>query len=235
VNVAKQQKCTITMPPSTVEMVARFREQEADRYKNPSKPFTYTSSGLRTVVAPMRRSNPSTKPREHFLLKTGRPPHINLLCLVRDAASRLPGGVGTRPDVALLLRDSQWIVEEVGDAQLNTVVSGALDRLHSQKDPCVRFDPDQKLWIYLHRQRKEHEFGAYCAVLCSCCVGPSLPNSPSPLRLQRPLHLNKEPERFLRRTITSTTATPTTSATALLSLRPYCLYSLLRRLLFCLR
>ena len=78
---------------------------------------------------------------------------------MRDAASRLPGGVGTRPDVALLLRDSQWVVEDVSDSQLNTVVSGALDRLHSQKDPCVRFDPDQKLWIYLHRQRKEHEFG----------------------------------------------------------------------------
>ena len=38
------------------------------------------------------------------------------------------------------------------------MVSGALDRLHSQKDPCVRYDPDQKLWIYLHRRRKESDF-----------------------------------------------------------------------------
>lgn len=60
----------------------------------------------------------------------------------------MPGGVGTRPDVALLLRDSQFVVEQVQDSQINSVVSGALDRLHAEKDPCVKFDPDQKLWMY---------------------------------------------------------------------------------------
>ena len=49
----------------------------------------------------------SQKARDHFLLHKDRPPHISLLCLVRDAAARLPGGIGTRPDVAILLKDSQ--------------------------------------------------------------------------------------------------------------------------------
>lgn len=43
--------------------------------------------------------------------------------------------------------------------QINVVVSGALDRLHSEKDPCVKYDVNRKLWIYLHRSRAEEEFG----------------------------------------------------------------------------
>ena len=43
--------------------------------------------------------------------------------------------------------------------QINQVVSGALDRLHSEKDPCVKYDVTRKLWIYLHRNRTEDEFG----------------------------------------------------------------------------
>jgi len=33
------------------------------------------------------------------------------------------------------------------------VVSGALDRLHSEEDPAVKFVPSSKLWIYLHGKR----------------------------------------------------------------------------------
>lgn len=43
--------------------------------------------------------------------------------------------------------------------QVNTVVSGALDRLHYEKDPCVKYDIGRKLWIYLHRDRSQEEFG----------------------------------------------------------------------------
>lgn len=43
--------------------------------------------------------------------------------------------------------------------QVNTVVSGALDRLHYEKDPCVKYDIGRKLWIYLHRDRGQEEFG----------------------------------------------------------------------------
>ncbi len=45
--------------------------------------------------------------------------------------------------------------------QLNNAVSGALDRLHYEKDPCVRYDGSRKVWIYLHRSRNEEDFGEY--------------------------------------------------------------------------
>lgn len=41
------------------------------------------------------------------------------------------------------------------------MVSGALDRLHYEKDPCVKYDVNRKLWIYLHRSRTEDEFGEF--------------------------------------------------------------------------
>ena len=159
----KQQKCSTTIVPSTAEEVEAFQEQERNRYLLPEKPFTYVFRNSQVCVAPMKRGlgNQKQKPRDHFLLKKDRPPHISLLCLVRDAAARLPGGIGTRPDVAILLRDSQYIVNDVAEAQLNMVVSGALDRLHAEVDPCVRFDAEQKLWIYLHRRRKESNFGTF--------------------------------------------------------------------------
>ena len=40
-------------------------------------------------------------------------------------------------------------------------MSGALDRLHYEKDPCVRYISSKKLWIYLHRNRSEEEFGKW--------------------------------------------------------------------------
>lgn len=48
----------------------------------------------------------SCRPREHYFLKTERPACVNILGLVRDAAARLPDGVGTRTDVAELVKDS---------------------------------------------------------------------------------------------------------------------------------
>ncbi len=36
---------------------------------------------------------------------------------------------------------------------MNNIVSGALDRLHYEKDPCVKYDLQKKLWIYLHKNR----------------------------------------------------------------------------------
>lgn len=57
--------------------------------------------------------------------------------------------------------------------QIHTVVSGALDRLHYEKDPCVKYDVNRKLWIYLHRHRTEEEFGNFSVL--SCLVGPGFP------------------------------------------------------------
>jgi len=40
------------------------------------------------------------------------------------------------------------------DSQINSVVSGALDRLHYETDPCVKYDSEKRLWIYLHKNRQ---------------------------------------------------------------------------------
>jgi nuclear factor related to kappa-B-binding protein len=93
----RQQKCILTIDPSPEDVVQDFHRQEMERYKVPEKAYVYDFNGSKTIVAPMKRGvgNPGNKPREHFLLKAERPPHINLLCLVRDAAARLPGMIVT--------------------------------------------------------------------------------------------------------------------------------------------
>lgn len=39
-------------------------------------------------------------------------------------------------------------------------MSGALDRLHYEDDACVKYDPEKKLWIYLHKGRTENYPGS---------------------------------------------------------------------------
>lgn len=66
--------------------------------------------------------------------------------------------MGTRSDICTLLRDSQYLME-ANLTELHNAVSGALDRLHYEHDPCVKYDPKRKIWIYLHRGRTLEEFG----------------------------------------------------------------------------
>ncbi|KAB5520274.1 hypothetical protein DKX38_024593 [Salix brachista] len=157
----RAQKSLNTISPNSEEVRAYFRREEVLRYSIPDRAFSYTAAdGKKSIVAPLRRcgGKPTSKARDHFMLKRDRPPHVTILCLVRDAAARLPGSIGTRADVCTLIRDSQYIVEDVSDAQVNQVVSGALDRLHYERDPCVQFDGERKLWVYLHRDREEEDF-----------------------------------------------------------------------------
>ena len=157
----RAQKSLNTISPSSEEGRAYFRREEVLRYSIPDRAFSYTAAdGKKSIVAPLRRcgGKPTSKARDHFMLKRDRPPHVTILCLVRDAAARLPGSIGTRADVCTLIRDSQYTVEDVSDAQVNQVVSGALDRLHYERDPCVQFDGERKLWVYLHRDREEEDF-----------------------------------------------------------------------------
>ena len=114
------------------------------------------------------------------MLVAERPNFVTILALVRDATARLPNGEGTRADICQLLKDSQYIrdhgliqpgqekgIGEKGaeganhekEGYLHSVVSGALDRLHYEADPCVRYYPRRKEWLYLHRARSEPEFG----------------------------------------------------------------------------
>ena len=152
----KKNKIQITIKSRTKEEIQNFREQEKERYKYPHKPWEYSlSNGNVAIVAPLFSSQKAmiVKARDHELLKNERPPYITLLALVRDAAARLENGVGTRLDICDLLKDSQYINENISESKINNIVSGALDRLHYQKDPCVKYDSHHKLWIYLHRNR----------------------------------------------------------------------------------
>ncbi|XP_014666905.1 PREDICTED: nuclear factor related to kappa-B-binding protein-like [Priapulus caudatus] len=138
-----------------------YRAKERERYANPHKAFVYKMHGFESIVGPVKgvysNSGAASKAREHSLLVSDRPPFVTILSLVRDAAARLPNGEGTRADICELLKDSQYLAT-CTDAQINTVVSGALDRLHYEKDPCVKYDVNRKLWIYLHRSRTVDEF-----------------------------------------------------------------------------
>ncbi|CAK9169082.1 unnamed protein product [Ilex paraguariensis] len=159
-------KSHTTISPSCEEVRAYFRTEEALRYLIPDRAFSYTAlDGRKSIVAPLTRcgGKPSVKAREHFMLKHNRPPNFTVLCLVRDAAARLPGSIGTRADICTLTRDSQYITEEISNLQVNQVVSGALDRLHYEFDPCVRFDKERHLWVYLHGEREEEDFERNCS------------------------------------------------------------------------
>ncbi|XP_072835141.2 nuclear factor related to kappa-B-binding protein isoform X1 [Pogona vitticeps] len=148
--------------PSTGEEKRLFQEQERYRYSQPHKAFTFHMHGFESVVGPVKgvfdKETSLNKAREHSLLRSDRPAYVTILSLVRDAAARLPNGEGTRAEICELLKDSQFLAPDVTSAQVNTVVSGALDRLHYEKDPCVKYDIGRKLWIYLHRDRSEEEF-----------------------------------------------------------------------------
>lgn len=154
-------KSLITISPSSDQVKTYFREEEIVRYLIPERAFSYTAlDGRKSMVAPLRlcSGKPSGKARDHFMLKKTRPPYVTVLGLVRDAAARLPGKMGTRADVCTLLRDSQYVVDDISDYQVNQVMSGALDRLHYEVDPCVKFDRHRHLWVYLHGEREEEGF-----------------------------------------------------------------------------
>ncbi|KOX72436.1 Nuclear factor related to kappa-B-binding protein [Melipona quadrifasciata] len=133
--------------PSTMEEREEFRRQERMRYAAPHKAFTYRMHGYASVVGPVKGI------------------YQHNVALVRDATARLPNGEGTRADICQLLKDSQYIREQTEsddkEGYLHSVVSGALDRLHYETDPCVRYYPRRKEWLYLHRARSESEFEMY--------------------------------------------------------------------------
>ena len=90
---------------------------------------------------------------------------MSILTIVRDAVARLPDGVGTRLDVMELAKESQWLEQGTMDENLMSMtIGGGLDRLQAEEDPCCRFDPHTRLWVYLHKGRKlddpRHNFQA---------------------------------------------------------------------------
>ncbi|XP_060849456.1 uncharacterized protein LOC132928660 [Rhopalosiphum padi] len=152
---------TWIVTPSSDEERAIFQAQEKQRFLKPHRSFIYQMHGYESVVGPVRgiynSSNIHKAARGHSLLIENRPHFISILVLVRDATARLPNGMGTRSDICTLLKDSQYLME-ANLTELHNAVSGALDRLHYEHDPCVKYDPKRKIWIYLHRGRKLEEF-----------------------------------------------------------------------------
>lgn len=156
---------TWTVQPATEPEKEMYRAQEKLRYEKPHKAYTFRMHGYESVVGPVKgiytQQTGLNKARGHSLLVPDRPPYVTILSLVRDAVARLPNGEGTRADICELLKESQYLAPLTSPAaenNLNSVVSGALDRLHYENDPCVKYDSPRKLWIYLHRNRNEEEF-----------------------------------------------------------------------------
>lgn len=146
----------------TDEDIQVFQAQERQRYENPHLPFIYRQHGYESVVGPLRgiyaQSPAASKARDHNTLIADRPNFVTILALVRDAAARLPNGEGTRWDICELLKLSQYIAPGTSDVVIQSIVSGALDRMHTEHDPCIKYDTKRKLWIYVHRNRTENDF-----------------------------------------------------------------------------
>ncbi|XP_066148931.1 nuclear factor related to kappa-B-binding protein isoform X1 [Euwallacea fornicatus] len=152
---------TWTVRKATSDEIKDYREQERRRYDNPHKAFTFRCNGYESVVGPLKGiyyPPANSKARGHNMLNADRPNFVTILSLVRDATARLPNGEGTRADICELLKSSQYISSSAADNILQSVVSGALDRMHTQWDPCVKYCQKRKIWIYLHRHRTEDDF-----------------------------------------------------------------------------
>ncbi|KAH8232647.1 hypothetical protein KR032_010981 [Drosophila birchii] len=153
---------TWTVRTASQAEILEFQRQERIRFEYPHRPFTYRLNGYESVVGPVKgiytQSMPLNKARGHAVMVDDRPPFVTILTLVRDATARLPNGEGTRSEISELLKCSQYVSQQAADNVLQTIVSGALDRMHGGQDPCVKYDARRKIWIYLHRNRSEAEF-----------------------------------------------------------------------------
>ncbi|KAG4111307.1 hypothetical protein ERO13_D13G096325v2 [Gossypium hirsutum] len=129
------------LPAPPLTLMHQTVNEEAVRYLVPERAFSYIAlDGKKSTVVPLSSSKPSLKCREHFMLKADRPPNIIILSLVRDAAALLWDRMAIGANFCVLIRDSQYIVEEIPDEQLNQIIS------------------EKKLWFYLHRDREEDDF-----------------------------------------------------------------------------
>ncbi|VDD83522.1 unnamed protein product [Mesocestoides corti] len=111
---------------STPEQRRMFQIQESERYSRPWSPYVYNQHGYASVVGPVRtlggsqvngRSRAAMSARDHPLLRPDRPPWVSISEIVRDAVARLPNGEGTRPEIAMLVQDSGYLVPHFNHKQ----------------------------------------------------------------------------------------------------------------------
>ena len=156
-----RQRQVLTINRRTEYEIEDFRRQEFERYKEPLQPYVYKQNGYNYIVGPSIRKKAQMRgaPVPHQILKGDRPPFCSILTIVRDAVARLPDGVGTRLDVTELAKESQWLDYKCIDENvLSMTIGGGLDRLQAEEDPCCRFDPVTRLWVYLHGKRKADDY-----------------------------------------------------------------------------
>lgn len=158
-------KTTLSLPEATEEALVEYRAQEANRYLTPDQPFTYTCQhpplGHSTKYIAMPNPRSHAPGRKGALLSPNRPDVVSSASLMRDALARLPGGVGTRLDVASLVLNSQYLAADITDpSQVAQPVASAFDRIQMEYDPSIRYDADLRLYVYTHRQRSEADFVA---------------------------------------------------------------------------
>ncbi|XP_032517867.2 nuclear factor related to kappa-B-binding protein isoform X2 [Danaus plexippus] len=145
----------VVRQPTTME-IADFRSQERRRFASASKPFTYVQYDYRSVVGPATGQRAGSA--GSALLAPSRPRAAAFLPLLRDALARLPNGEGSRRDIVILLRMSQWIVP-CSEQALSSAVATALERLLAVKrDPIVKYDQRTAVWTYLHRHKSEEDW-----------------------------------------------------------------------------
>ena len=144
--------------PSTEQERLSYQEQEARRYEVPGDPWQWQCHGYTSVVPPVRNIVPGARPKPHVMLVPDRPAAVSVVSLVRDAVSRLPHGEGTRSDIVELLRDSQYLHDNIETSALTATVSGALDRLQNDAEAPVKYDNNRKIWIYLHKDKTLQDF-----------------------------------------------------------------------------
>lgn len=110
-NMLPQALTTLTPTPP-------LQGQETLRYACCWLPFRFPAigGGGPGIVGPIKRTGLKSKAaaRFHPVLRGDRPYAVSILSLARDAASRLPGGLGSRADIVVLLRDSQFVLDQVG-------------------------------------------------------------------------------------------------------------------------
>ena len=145
-----------------------FHSQERQRMENPGHAFTYHYPAVKegpVSVGPVRTNlninQRNNKVKPHPLLLSNRPPWVTMIVLVQDALARMPNGEGSKSDICKYVTHSRYCnLEGVADnpTALTTVVSGALDRLQGETDPCCKYYTDRKIWRYLHKGRSEEEF-----------------------------------------------------------------------------
>lgn len=147
---------------ATKDELREFQIQERRRFERQGTMFTYHQHGYFSVVGPIDTSKhvitPIQKMKDNSFLIQDRPSCVSLPILVRDAAARMPNGEGTRNDISKLLKYSQYLLPNLSESVVETIVREILDKVHKEEDCYLKFDSKKNIWIYLHRNRTAKDF-----------------------------------------------------------------------------